>query len=332
MTHLVLAPMEGLVDWRVRQLLSAAGGFDLCVTEFIRVSQNLFPAHVFHRYCPELLNGGKTLSGVPVLVQLMGHDPELMGENAVVAVELGAPGIDINFGCPSKTVNKREAGASLLKCPENLYEIVSAVRRAVPDHIPVSAKVRLGYSDKEMFLDIARAVEAGGAQHLTVHARTKMEGYKPPAHWEYLARIREAISSGMTGNGEIWNVSDYQKCRDISGCDSFMLGRGAIAAPDLATRIKAFENGTRVPRESWADVLSMLLAYCDLMASDGASENHQAGRIKQWMALIRKSHPQGETCFDEIKRIRSIDELCAKLRHDMALPENQRTNDLMAAE
>ncbi|MDG4717428.1 MULTISPECIES: tRNA dihydrouridine synthase [Thalassospira] len=332
MTHLVLAPMEGLVDWRVRQLLTATGGFDLCVTEFIRVSQNLFPAHVFHRYCPELLNGGKTLSGVPVLVQLMGHDPELMGENAAFATTLGAPGIDINFGCPSKTVNKREAGASLLKCPDNLFHIVSAVRRAVPADIPVSAKVRLGFSDKELFLDIARAVEAGGAQHLTVHARTKLEGYKPPAHWEYLARIREAISIGMTGNGEIWDVADYEKCRDISGCDSFMIGRGAIAAPDLANRIKASEGGSYLPKESWADVLAMLLAYCDLMETDGASENHQAGRIKQWMALIRKSHAQGAACFDDIKRIRAIGELRAKLQHDMSLPENQRKDMPIAAE
>lgn len=332
MTQLVLAPMEGLVDWRVRQLLSATGGFDLCVTEFIRVSQNLFPAHVFHRYCPELLNGGKTLSGTPVLVQLMGHDPELMGENAAFAASLGAPGIDINFGCPSKTVNKHEAGASLLKCPDNLLRIVSAVRRAVPDHIPVSAKIRLGYADKELFLDNARAVEAAGAQHLTVHARTKLEGYKPPAHWEYLARIRDAISIGMTGNGEIWDEADYAKCRDISGCDSFMIGRGAIAAPDLANRIKAFENGTPKPKECWADVLLMLLSYCDLMDEDGASENHQAGRIKQWMALIRKSHAQGNACFDEIKRIRDIGKLRAKLKSDMALPENQRTAVPVAAE
>ncbi|MCC9620862.1 tRNA-dihydrouridine synthase [Thalassospira sp. MA62] len=332
MTHLVLAPMEGLVDWRVRQLLSATGGFDLCVTEFIRVSQTLFPAHVFHRYCPELLNGGKTLSGIPVLVQLMGHDPELMGENAAFAASLGAPGIDINFGCPSKTVNKREAGASLLKCPENLYHIVAAVRRAVPDHIPVSAKVRLGFGDKELFLDIARAVEDGGAQHITVHARTKLEGYKPPAHWEYLARIRDAISIGMTGNGEIWDVADYEKCRDISGCDSFMIGRGAIAAPDLATRIKAFDAGPPRPKECWADVLGMLLAYRTMMAEDGATENHQTGRIKQWMALIRKSHAQGAQCFDDIKRIRDIDELCAKLRHDMTLPDSKRKTVPLAAE
>lgn len=331
MTHLVLAPMEGLVDWRVRQLLTATGGFDLCVTEFVRVSQNLLPAHVFHRYCPELLNGGRTKSGVPVLVQLMGHDPGLMGENAAFAASLGAPGIDINFGCPSKTVNKREAGASLLKCPDSLYDIVSAVRRAVPAEIPVSAKIRLGYADKELFLDNARAVESAGAQHLTVHARTKLEGYKPPAHWEYLARIREAISISMTGNGEIWDIADYQKCRDISGCDSFMLGRGAIAAPDLGNRIKAFENGSPLPKESWADVLAMLLAYCDLMAADGASENHQAGRIKQWMALIRKSHAQGATCFDEIKRIRDIHQLRDKMRQDMALPENQRKDTPIAA-
>jgi tRNA-dihydrouridine synthase C len=332
MTQLVLAPMEGLVDWRVRQLLSATGGFDQCVTEFIRVSQTLFPAHVFYRFCPELLHGGKTASGQPVLVQLMGHDPELMAENAAFAVELGAPGIDINFGCPSKTVNKREAGASLLKCPENLYHIVRAVRAAVPKHIPVSGKTRLGYADKTLFLENAQAVEAGGAQHLTVHARTKVEGYKPPAHWEYLARIREAISIPMTANGEIWTVEDYLKCREISGCTSFMLGRGAIAAPDLARRIKSHEAGQPQPKQNWAEILGMLLDYSDLMAADGATENHQAGRIKQWMSLIRKSHPAGPQCFEEIKRIRDIGELREKLRSDQDRPEYRQYAPSVAAE
>ncbi|OKH87729.1 tRNA-dihydrouridine synthase [Thalassospira sp. TSL5-1] len=331
MTQLVLAPMEGLVDWRVRQLLSAVGGFDQCVTEFIRVSQTLFPAHVFYRYCPELHQGGQTASGQPVLVQLMGHDPQLLGENAAFAVELGAPGIDINFGCPSKTVNKREAGASLLKCPENLFNIVRAVRAAVPAHIAVSAKIRLGYADKTLFLENARAVEEGGAQHLTVHARTKMEGYKPPAHWEYLARIREVLSIPMTANGEIWTIEDYIRCRDISGCTSFMLGRGAIACPDLAARIKAFESGKTPSKQSWADVLGILLAYIDLLAADGATENHQAGRIKQWVSMMRKGHSTAATCFDEIKRIRDIHDLRAKLTEDREKPENRHHDKLIAA-
>lgn len=331
MTQLVLAPMEGLVDWRVRQLLSAAGGFDQCVTEFIRVSQTLFPAHVFYRYCPELHQGCKTASGQPVLVQLMGHDPDLLGENAAFAVELGAPGIDINFGCPSKTVNKREAGASLLKCPENLFNIVRAVRAAVPGHIPVSAKIRLGYADKTLFLENARAVEDGGAQHLTVHARTKMEGYKPPAHWEYLARIREAISIPMTANGEIWTIEDYIRCRDISGCTSFMLGRGAIACPDLAARIKAHEAGEDLQKQCWADVLGILLAYIDLLALDGTTENHQAGRIKQWVSMMRKGHGPASPCFDEIKRIREIGELREKLQRDRDNPEYQRPEEPIAA-
>ncbi|MDP2698895.1 tRNA-dihydrouridine synthase [Thalassospira sp.] len=302
MTHLVLAPMEGLVDWRVRQLLSATGGFDHCVTEFIRVSQNLFPAHVFYRYCPELMTGGKTASGQPVLVQLMGHDPQLMAENAVVAAQLGAPGIDINFGCPSKTVNRHEAGASLLKCPDNLFHIIRAVRRAVPADIPVSAKIRLGYADKELFLDNARAVEAGGAQHITVHARTKMEGYKPPAHWEYLARIREEISITMTANGEIWTVEDFIRCRDISGCSSFMLGRGAIATPDLARKIKDRTGGPAWKTWQWPDILQLMVTYLDLMV-DTDNDEHKAGRIKQWMALLRRGYAEADDFFALIRRI-----------------------------
>ena len=120
MATVTLAPMEGVVDVYMRDLLTKVGGFDLCVSEFVRVSQHLFPASVFYRYCPELLTGGNTASGVPVHVQIMGGEPAVIAENAAFVAELGAPGIDINFGCPAKTVNRHDAGATLLQWPDRL--------------------------------------------------------------------------------------------------------------------------------------------------------------------------------------------------------------------
>src|SRR4051812_22104705 len=112
---LYLAPMEGVVDWVMRDFLTEIGGIDHCVTEFIRVVNAVYPDHVFYRYCPELKTNSKTRSGVPVFVQLLGGQAEPMALNAKKAVELGALGIDINFGCPAKTVNKNDGGATLLK-------------------------------------------------------------------------------------------------------------------------------------------------------------------------------------------------------------------------
>jgi len=130
--RIILAPMEGVVDHLMRDMLTRLGGFDLCITEFVRVVDQLLPRRVFTRLCPELLTGGKTSSGVPVRVQLLGQEPAWLAENAARAVALGSPGIDLNFGCPAKTVNKSKGGAVLLKETETLYQIAKAVRAAVP--------------------------------------------------------------------------------------------------------------------------------------------------------------------------------------------------------
>ena len=137
--QIALAPMEGLVDPILRDVLTRVGGLDWCVTEFIRVNDRLLPPSQFHLFGPELRHGAKTAAGVPLRVQLLGSDPVLLGENAALACELGAPAIDLNFGCPAKTVNKSRGGAVLLKEPELLHAILREVRRAVPAHIPVTA-------------------------------------------------------------------------------------------------------------------------------------------------------------------------------------------------
>ena len=139
--------MEGLLDFVLRDVLTRVGGVDRCVSEFIRVSGNLLTDRVFLSYIPELKNGGRTLAGVPVRAQLLGSDPGCMAENAARLAALGPEGIDLNFGCPAKTVNRHGGGAALLREPESIAAVVAAVRRAVPAPLPVSAKMRLGYDD-----------------------------------------------------------------------------------------------------------------------------------------------------------------------------------------
>ena len=109
----MLAPMEGVVDHLMRDMLTRVGGYDQCVTEFVRVVDQKLPKKTFYRLCPELHHGGKTPSGVPVRVQLLGQHPQWLAENAETAIELGSPGVDLNFGCPAKTVNKSKGGAVL---------------------------------------------------------------------------------------------------------------------------------------------------------------------------------------------------------------------------
>ena len=160
------------------------------------------------RTVPELAHGARTLAGVPVWAQLLGSDAQCLAENAARLAEMGSPGIDLNFGCPAKVVNRHGGGAALLQDPELLHRIVAAVRAAVPAHIPVTAKMRLGFLDDDWAVTCAQALEAGGAAELVVHARTKVQGYKPPAYWPRVDDIRAAVKVPVTVNGEIWSVED----------------------------------------------------------------------------------------------------------------------------
>jgi tRNA-dihydrouridine synthase C len=209
--ELYLAPMEGVVDFILRDVLTGIGGIDQCVTEFIRVTDQLHSPAVIYRYAPELKMGSRTRAGTAMFLQYLGGQPGPMAENAARGAELGALGIDLNFGCPAKTVNRHDGGASLLKCPDRVFQIISAVRRAVPAHIPVTAKMRLGFDDPGACFENAMAVEAAGASWLTIHCRTKTDGYKPPAYWEWIPRIKEKVRLPIVANGEIWNVEDFWK-------------------------------------------------------------------------------------------------------------------------
>ena len=259
--------MEGLLDHGLRAILTRVGGVDRCVSEFIRVTDQLLPARSFLRVVPELRHGSRTASGVPVRPQLLGSDPACLAENAAQLAELRPAGIDLNFGCPAKTVNRHRGGAVLLDEPELIHRIVAAVRRAVPAHVAVSAKMRLGYEDDARTLDCARAIESAGAGELAVHARTKAHGYRPPAYWESIAGVRAAVRLPVIANGDIWSVEDARRCRAVTGCDALMLGRGMVRSPGLARAIAAARPGApggaaaAVAALPWRGVVPLCLLY-----------------------------------------------------------------------
>ena len=135
--RLFLAPMEGLLDFVLRDVLTRVGGADRCVSEFIRVSGSILPDRVFLSFMPELLNGSKTLAGVPVRAQLLGSDPDYMAVNAANLARLNPEGIDLNFGCPAKTVNRHGGGASMLQDPESIARLVAAAQGCACAHARV---------------------------------------------------------------------------------------------------------------------------------------------------------------------------------------------------
>ena len=299
---LLLAPMEGLLDFVLRDVLTRVGGVDRCVSEFIRITDTLLPDRVFYRYLPELHNGGRTLAGTPVRAQLLGSDPVTMADNAAHLAALGPEGIDLNFGCPAKVVNRHGGGAALLKEPERIATLVAAVRRAVPAHLPVSAKMRLGFNDASLALDCALAMQAGGACEIVVHARTKLDGYRPPAYWEQIPAIRAAVSVPVVANGEIWTVQDAQRCREVSGCEALMLGRGIVADPGLAWAIRAADGDAKAAAMAvtWPDLLPHLADFWRLVCRD-LEPRQRAGRLKQWLNLMRRRFPEAEVAFQQVR-------------------------------
>jgi tRNA-dihydrouridine synthase C len=305
--QLVLAPMEGLVDDIMRDVLTRIGGIDLCVTEFVRVTSALLPARTYRRLAPELTQGARTRAGTPVHVQLLGSDPAWLAANAARAVEWGAPAIDLNFGCPAKTVNQHRGGAALLDEPQLIFDIVRAVRAAMPAEVPLSAKMRLGFADKSPALDCARAIEAGGASRVTVHARTKEEGYRPPAHWEWIAKIREAVSIEVVANGEVWTRDDYRRIRAVSGCDAVMIGRGLIARPDLARCIRAEARGEPVAPFDWPMMKPWLVDFFRQCRERGDGSVYAVARLKQWLGLLQRGFIEAQACFAQVRGLRDAD-------------------------
>ena len=290
------------MDFHLRELVTSVGGINHCVTEFIRVNQQLYPTKVFHRYCPELANQGKTRAGTSVHVQLLGSDPICMAENAAKAASLGAPAIDLNFGCPAKTVNRSQGGAVLLQYPEVLHQVASAVRKAVPEHVPVSAKMRLGFKDKSLALTNAQALESAGIQWLTVHARTKTEGYKPPAHWEWIEKIRASINVPVLANGEIWTTEHATRCQQVSGTQLLMIGRGLVATPDLALRIRRQHGQLEHTDFQFHDYMALFRQLASQL--DWLTDKQLTDCLKQWLHYFAMHSPEMVIVFKSVRTYR----------------------------
>lgn len=306
--RLFLAPMEGVVDHHFRALYSAIGGVDVCVSEFIRVNDLPVPRKVLLRDCSELKRASlhpqrisATAHGTPVRVQLLGSNPLTMAQSAQTAAVLGAAAIDLNFGCPAKSVNNHRGGSILLNEPDLVHTIVASVRAAVPAHVPVTAKIRLGFEDRSRYMENALAIAQAGADELCVHARSRADGYTPPAYWSYIAHIVEALEIPVIANGEIWSVQDWRRCQQESQCNDFMLGRGLVACPDLALQIKAAAVGSSYHALEWAQILGLLHDFY-VSTKEAYPSKFLGNRVKQWLFYLQMCYADAGPFFHRIKR------------------------------
>lgn len=278
---LILAPMEGVGDRSFRRAMASIGGFDEAVRDFLRVPKNAHIKSLAAVYNPY------ELGNIPLAAQLMGSDLDLMAQMAQEIENKGAPRIDINCGCPSNTVTGRGAGSSLLKEPSFLHEVAKSVVQAVS--IPVTLKMRSGYEDISLFKENLLAAEESGVHYITLHPRTKVDGYGPPARWDLIALAKEILKIPLVGNGDILTVEHALEMLKTTKCDALMIGRGSIINPFLFHQIKAHFSGL-----SYIPQWQGLLGYFDTFLKDIPSDipnRTRINKLKQLFSFFFKGNP-----------------------------------------
>ncbi|MCX6989911.1 MAG: tRNA-dihydrouridine synthase family protein [Chlamydiae bacterium] len=278
--YLLLAPMEGVGDRCFRKAMASIGGFDEAVTDFLRVPANAHIESLAKKYEPF------ETTPIPLAVQLMGSDPELLAAMAVAMEKKQAPRIDLNCGCPSNTVTGKGAGSSLLKDPEFLHENAQALVRAVST--PVTLKMRSGYEDTSLFQENLLAAQESGVKYITLHPRTKVDGYGPPAKWEYIAQAKDLLKIPVVGNGDILEVKDALAMLKQTSCDALMIGRGSIINPFIFHQIRAHFHG-REFHPKWNDLLTYFSVYLEEIA-DEVPQKIRVSKLKQLMSFQFKGN------------------------------------------
>lgn len=278
--YLFLAPMEGVGDRCFRKAMASIGGFDEAVTEFIRVPSNAHVQSLAKVYDPN------ELRPIPIAAQIMGSDLELMPAMAREMERRGAHRIDLNCGCPSNTVTGRGAGSSLLKDPKFIYDVAKSIVDAVS--IPVSLKMRSGYADISLFRENVLAAQESGVCFITLHPRTKVDGYGPPARWDLIAEAKTMLKIPLIGNGDILTVADAVRMLETTKCDALMIGRGSVVNPFIFHEIKAHYAGEKyVPK--WEQLENYLLVYQQEL-DPGTPEKSRINKMKQLFSFLFKGN------------------------------------------
>lgn len=258
--NVILAPMAGVTDLPFRLLCKEQGAGLVCM-EMVSAKAILYRNKNTDALL-EMHPGEK-----PVSLQLFGSDPKIMAEMARQIEERPFSILDLNMGCPvPKVVNNKE-GSALMKNPQLVREIVQAIAKAI--HKPVTVKIRSGFDQKNInAVQIARIVEDAGAAAVAVHGRTREQYYSGEADWEVIARVKEAVSIPVIGNGDITDGEHARKMLEQTGCDGIMIGRAARGNPWIFREIKAFlEDGTILPPPTKEERRDMMLRHAKLQLS-----------------------------------------------------------------
>ena len=297
-----IAPMEGITDAPFRKLIRSLGGCGLSVTEFVSceaLTRDVEKAWE-HTVCDQSEN--------PSSVQIYGRIPENLARAAAMCEERGAHIVDLNLGCPAKSVVSGNAGSALMKEPELCREIFRQVRAAIS--IPMTVKMRLGWSEHKMTAPIiAKMAEDEGAAMVAIHGRTREEAYRGKSRWHLIKPITEALSIPVLVNGDILTREDARRALDESGAAGIMVGRGLLRNPWLLRQIAEEREGKEIFSPTLDQRLQFVLKYIDLLEQTDLRESAILGKIKCFMGYFARALAYASRTREMVYKTHSIPEI-----------------------
>jgi tRNA-dihydrouridine synthase B len=302
--RLLLAPMAGVTNLPFRLMVRGMGA-DLVFSEMVSAMGLT-------------MNIGRTIellkshpSEKPLAVQIFGSKPDVMARAASMVAELGADIVDINMGCPVKKVTKTGAGASLLREPKLVQEIVSAVRLTCP--VPLTVKIRSGWSPGEpAAVEIAHILEDCGVDAITVHPRFATQGYSGKADWDVITGVKAIVKIPVIGNGDINSPSDALRMEKESGCDGLMIGRAAVRNPWIFRQTLQLEKGLPIHDPDIAERRSLIMEHYNFL-SDAMEEHRAAFRMRGLLLSYTKGLPGSGRFRERFTKIKDVHSLISSM-------------------
>ncbi len=292
--------MEGVTHPDFRALMAELGGVGLLCTEFVRISRAPLSEKAMRRAVVKA-------PGVPLSVQVMGNDAVKMAEAAAAVASEGADVVDINLGCPAPRVVRKGVGSAMLEDPELLSRVLESMRERVPGLL--SAKIRAGFDDASRVVEIAKRVEAAGADFIAVHPRRRCDFYEGVADWRIIRRLVEELSIPVVGNGDVWYAADALRMERETGCAAVMIGRPAMRNPWIFRQIEALRAGLEPDRPDG----DALLAHIDTVrrryvAAFAARKRSPLGPLKELSRWMGRAIDDDRAFMKAALRAQSVDE------------------------
>ncbi|MDJ0509113.1 MAG: tRNA dihydrouridine synthase DusB [Crocosphaera sp.] len=298
-SRVLQSPLSGVTDLVFRRLVRRYAPNSMMYTEMVSATE------IHHlKQLPKLME--IDANEQPISIQLFDCRPDFMAEAAQKAVLEGAKTIDINMGCPVNKITKKGGGSSLLRQPETATKIVEEVVKAV--NIPVTVKTRIGWNDNEInILEFAKKMEDSGASMLTIHGRTRAQGYTGNARWEWIKKVKEVVKIPVIANGDIFSLEAAINCLEITGADGVMCSRGTLGYPFLAGEIDYFfRTGNLYPSPTIIEKLECAKEHLQgLWEYKGKRGIYQARKHLSWYC---KGFPGASELRDKVSRIETVEE------------------------